>query len=1848
MNGSEQKVGAVATGIGTSGAKRRRGPRIAPVTRAVRTALAVSAAAFAFAGSGVAFAGDCTVPVDNVVHCNGDFVDTINFAVEDLTLVVGDESPSTVMPAPGDAGILADWAGDIGVTSLADIATYAANGIHAYGSGDIAIDNDGSVTSVGPGDIIGVYAYSDGGDVTIANSGSVYAYSYDALADGIFASGSNVDVANAETGSITAYGATWAAGIEAQGEDLTTVVNDGSIDAVAFAGGYSFGIYATAGDGGSASATNNGDIYANGFYSNGIYVQSGGDAHATNNGTITAGSYNYAIMGTGIHVASSAMDGVATAENTGDIIAQGYYGAAGIEALASNAGGSASITNSGNVYVGQYSKYLYGATGLVSSADGDASIDNSGLVDVYSGGLAEGAVALSFNGDASITNSGDISVESTAFLYYSAGGIIAASQNGGAFVDNSGSVDVMTKYIGTGIEASGMDGVAVTNSGDISVDAWRAYGISANAGAGDVDVVNSGTISTIYSQGAGSGWGVLATTGVGDVHVENSGSIYSSVYGQSVGIFARPGEGSATVGNSGDIYAYSYADTAAGIFARADYGDVDVDNSGSIGAVAFYGYAYGVLGSAMDMNVANSGTIEATGFYAAAGIAVSGDDLTTVDNSGSITAVAYGDARGVNATSDAGDVHVDNSGTIQAGSVLLDGIGIYAYSTEGDVSVHNDGVLVAISPNGLADGVFAYGANAEVINGASGYIGAFGYTWAAGIEAQGSDSVAVGNDGEIYVRTYGVSEAFGIYAGGGEGGASVDNNGSISVRGYDSAVAIYAQASGSIDIHNAGDVLGGYYAYNGGVYSSSYAAGIQALSGTDGAAITIDNSGTSTAISFSGSSAIEGRSLGVDGSVAISNSGDANAYALSQFGGVATGIAASAAGDAMIDNSGGIFAYSLGNAEGAVALSFNGDASVDNSGDITVVNTAFVGYTAFGAVAASTNGSASVENSGTIAVTTPYLGGGIDVVGMEGASIANSGDVVLDAWVAYAVRASSGLGDVAIDNSGTIEAGYSGPYLGYSWGINAETVGGDIAIDNSGDILSDGGRQSLAVFASTTSGDIAVDNSGSVESYSVTGLSAAVFATTTGDGNVSVDSSGSLAAASYVGTTAGAFARATLGTASITNSGDIESVSTYGTAYGVLTRGLYSGATNSGNVAAQGYAAAFGMYVDGDYSAAVDNSGDVAANALGNAFGAYAYSFVGDASITNSGDISAEGTYGVGVGALANGYYSATVSNSGSISGAAGPYGTAIGVYARAYGDVLVENSGTISASHDTAAVAVQMESLFGTATLDNSGTIETDAPVSVAVVGSNGANEIYNTGDITGAIVTFAADDLFANGNGGIWVVDNYVTGFGDGDDSIDNGAGGRIHLANGGIYLGASGADGNSFHNAGTISASDYGVIDMGADAQALYNDGVINLASSDRSNDWLMLRGDLGGHGTINVDLGRDTIYIDGNVVDGTSQTVNVTINGMEDAFNGYPNPFAYVTGTWGGDDFVGGRVLNLNPSNFLDLSVRVAGGPITPASTTYVINAFVEVEGLNDAGVTAGSVANAAHSLINSSIGTRSQRLGVAPVLGDDDVGLGPWIRAFSDQGDVGPSASGFGGDRDFGFSQENTGTEFGMNLTLGNGINFGVMGGNAEGTQKLSYASGSDRIDLHTSGLYVGWTGDRFYADASWRWMDFDATLMSVGGEQRTSGNATAFNFEGGYTGWSMAGVNFVPQLQYTRSVVDNIDTVEGSEIGMDIYGGVSERARVGLALDRTFDGGNGFTWTPYGALSAVREMDGNTGYTIADRFNGRTSTSGNSFLAELGLGVQKGRLSATGGIHLADGDALQGFYGGQLLVRYTW
>jgi hypothetical protein len=1820
VKGSRNVNGAIS-------ATRKRRLKVAPVTRAVRSALAVSAAAFALAGSGAAFAGDCTAPAGNTIRCNGDFADTLNFAVEDLTLVVGDEAPTTISPAGGNAGILADWAGAIGVVSSADITTYGADGIDAVGSGDISVESDGSIDAAGPGQTIGIYAYSDGGDVTVANGGAISAYSYGGLADGIFASGAGVDVSNA--GTISASGYDWAAGIEAQGTGATNVSNDGAISAYAYVnGGYAFGIYAGGDD---VTVANGGGVDVLGYNASGLYAQSSGAASIDNAGTIGV----QGVYSTGIHAASSGLDSVVSATSGGSVNVYGYAGATGIEALATGEGSNASAGNSGDIYVNSVYKYAGGSAGVVASADGDASVDNSGGIEAVAGGSAYGAMALSFNGDASVVSSGDISATSTAFLYYGAFGIVAASQNGSASVDNSGGITIAASLNGgRGIDVEGFAGATATNSGAIDVDAKYAYGVFAKAGDGDVSVTNeAGGAIDAYS-GVGYATGMFGYSGGGDTVLSNDGTIASDGYSQSVGLFARAAQGDATASNTGSISSYAYYGAAVGIYANAPYGTVTVSNVGDIavtGPGAYgVGVAFGVLADGASVAVSNDGDISATGYILANGIDARGDDLASVSNTGSVAAVALGNATGISAASGDGAVSVQNDGEVQAGSLYLDAIGIYAYS-QGDVEVSNSGYVQAVALAGLADGIFAAGANASVDNAAGGLIVAVGYDWAAGIEAQGSDSVSVSSAGDIAVQTYGASEAFGIYAAGGEGGATVDNSGKISVHGYDQATGIYARAAGDVGIANSGKVYAGYLAYDdyGNPYSSSYALALFGVASGDGAAVDIENSGLLQAISFEVSSGVEARALGADGSANVANSGDVTAVALSSQGSAA-GLVAAADGDATIANDGTVLAYSGGMAYGALAVAFNGDASVTNSGDIQSINTAFPYYSAYGVVSSSQNGGASADNSGTIYAYSPYIGVGMQVSAMTGASVVNSGDIDANAWISYGIRATSGQGDVSVDNSGTIDAHYTGYYVPrYAFGIYADSAAGDVAVDNGGDITSAAGRQAFGIFASSTSGDITVDSSGSIVATADSSLAAPIFATNSG-GDVSIDNSGSLQGYANTGAVAGAFARATQGTASITNSGDIGAVSE-GTAYGVLVRGYYAEAHNSGDIAATG-AKAFGAYVDATI----------------------------DGSIENSGGISASTDDGLAVGAYAFGLYGASVSNSGDISASAGADGVAVGVLAQAYYDVLVENSGSITASHPDVAVAVQMYSAAGTATLDNSGTISTDTSVagSIALLGSYGANVVNNNGDIHGAIVTFDADDQFANGQGGTWHVGNYTTSFGGGDDAIENGAGGTIHLADGAISLGSSGEAGNSFQNDGTLLTSDFGLIDMGTGPASLVpslnplplvNDGVISFVDG-APNDMLVILGDLGGDGAIDLDVSQlngtgDLLYVDGSVVDGASQAINLNIDGVPTALHGDMAPVVQVTGNVPANAFTGGQVLNIDPSNFLAFGISVG---TAQSGNITTVSAGVDVTGLNDTGVLAASVAQGAQNLVNSAIGTLRQRTGVLYPLDDGQAGISPWVRYFTDKGDVAPDATGFGSGADFGFEQENSGTEFGIDFGVGNGFHIGLLGGNADGKQRLDGAQGSDRLKLHGAGVYASWYGSRFYVDVSQRWMDFDARLDSAAGERDASGNATATNIEAGLSGWSAFGIDVVPQVQYTRTKIDNVGPVAGSLTQMDIDGGASERGRVGVALSRTFPGSGGFSWTPYGALSAVREFDGETGFTVADAFSGTTSAEGTSTLAELGIGVHNGHLSATAGFNWADGGAVDNARGGQLVVRYTW
>jgi hypothetical protein len=679
----------------------------------------------------------------------------------------------------------------------------------------------------------------------------------------------------------------------------------------------------------------------------------------------------------------------------------------------------------------------------------------------------------------------------------------------------------------------------------------------------------------------------------------------------------------------------------------------------------------------------------------------------------------------------------------------------------------------------------------------------------------------------------------------------------------------------------------------------------------------------------------------------------------------------------------------------------------------------------------------------------------------------------------------------------------------------------------------------------------------------------------------------------------------------------------------------------------------------GDVS--VDNAGDIAAIALhGDGYGVVAYAAYGAVGFTNAGDIEADSADALAVGTLAAGT-TVDAANSGSIH-ATSAAGDAIGLRAMG-GAVAIDNSGSITADGAGASIAIDVV-YTGGALVTNTGTITAET----AVLGGAGIQQIVNGGDIDGAIATGGGDDEMVNASGGTWLVTGTGTDFGDGDDALTNAAGGTIELVDGAIHFGTGAA--NAFTNNGVLQVSGHGFIDLGTgaaeppvssglplaaavpslNAVPMVNDGIIDFLDG-APDDVLTIVGDLGGSGEINLDVSvlgnaSDMLYVDGSIAEGSVQTVNVAFQGNPTV--GVTNiDFADITGDSEAGSFVGGRVLGYDPNNFLTLRVDVTSSLSASNATSDVFSLGVAPDGVSQAGLLAASLASGAHSLANSQIGTWRQRMGVMPRKGEEMAGLSPWIRAFTDKGDINQAhANDFGQNDDVRFEQDNRGREVGMNFNVNGAFNFGVLLGTSDGTQQVVDV-GSSRMDMSSAGLYATWAGPRLYVDASWRWMDFDADLNTWAGLHRTNGNATAFNVEAGYNLWNVAGIDIVPQAQYTRTRITDMAAMEDDFATFAPEAGVSERARLGVALSRTFASGD-ILWTPYGSLNAIKELDGVNRYSISGVAGGMTSTEGTSAAVELGVGMQARGFSVTGGLNWTDGGALDSFFGGQVVLRYTW
>jgi len=1815
---------------------------------------------------------------------------------------IGDGRQNAIMPfAPthamlDDAGVLnADSLDDFahGVASAVTSLAVIENGtdIHVSGYGNVVgldLSDPDSVSLHNLADIT-VEALPDSYGMAIATGVRINSADAYALNDGSITATATADGGYARARTVDAFGSGVGATVHNNGDVQADAQADGGV-ARAF-GVYSFG-YAT-----SSTVDNAGDIHASAQADGGrayatainsvAYGYSGGrDSSITNSGTLSADAnadlayaitvFNIATGRDGNAYVTNADEGNIYAEASGDfttatgVINQATrYGSAttsnagGIHATANGTSGAASFgisnysqgytattDNSGSISATSTSPGIALATGVENdSALGNAYFYNSGSIsanaDSGTGMAAAWGVVDKSEQVSSITNDGDIDVVvssqdgyALAVGAYALGGLATTLTNNGTISARSSSVNGdATAY--AAVVNGGYAGIGLLiNGGDLYAAASTAGGGDATATGAFVyadvatifnDATTTAVASTVSGHASATGLGTYG----GNSAIYNYGDVTATASASADGGIADA-IGAENFGYTGASF-YNAGDIAAN--ASADGGVASATGASSVGIFTAYATNIGTISAA-----ATGGQAIATGLYNASAF----DAITY--NEGSISAVAegtlaaYGEYEAVAFGAYNLAVYynsvIDNSGSISASA-----------SATTDIS-GTDGFLVAKALGAVALSMHGYG---ETVIANSGSITAAAET------SQG------------YAGAWGAVISAGAY-----GSATLENEGSISAYAHtdtgsaDTIGAYVSSIAGISTVVNFGDISAASHIDAGRGYA--YATGVEAISVYSGSETTLSNHSTieAHAKAYSGFAVSTGaHAYAYHASVTNAAGAGITATAYTDLFGSASALAVDAGGKYNVDvvNDGSISAYAhaahgfhdpdTGNTHfglaGAIGIYATagtifkpGDAKVVNNGDITATAVAEDGITFFNAGAGASGirvlatYDAIVENAGNITTTA---NSDLGAVGAYGAVANGRHDSTIINHVGAVVIASGTVGSLGSDY-----------YAGRAATMGLEVFGTQHGyVHNAGTVIShavvtpDGGANPGHSIASAFGVEMRTHDTGLLVNI----------------GDIHAEASADFGYASAYGARlpgnrVGDYSNAneaTLDNAGIiTASADAD----FGNAFAVGGYAYAQHAEYQGCGPAGCYYDVTGGVVN------VDNRGELraAATAHGGVGAAYGSVAIGAyaAATTNAGHISAvtDADDALAIGAIANSFYGdATLQNSGVIAASAtGDIASASGVVVLGALGAQVDNAGTIVAGAygaDATATAVSMES-DGSNKLTNTGTIGAFGDgMRIAISSSAGATaSILNQGSITGAIITGDFDDSFENAAGATWLAVG-DSDFGDGNNSFVNN--GTILMDDATIALSGHADEAVSatfaaaiqptshisttFENSGTLAVSGAGnLIDTGT----LANNGVISFLDG-APDDMLTVVGDFSGDGVINLDVSglnqaSDQLYIDGSVIDTTTQTVNVNLLDVPNAPN-VEIPLITVDGTHAGDFVLGDLQYTGNGFVSMDFGLTTADN---------VVSLGVEVTGLSDAGSLASVLAPGVQNLVDAQIGTWRQRLGVVPGRSGEN-GIAPWLRYFTSSGDVSPGHSAnFGPGGNFGFHQSNNGWELGIEARPTDQVAVGVLFGGSEGSQRVDGAVGSGEFDGDTFGLYGTWmAGNGFYLDLSQRWTGIDARLETSTGVHHTEASAVSFNAEAGFAAWTIAGVNMVPQLQYTRTRVSDIDAmrVSGAEFIDD--GGVSSRGRAGVAFDKTFQGA-GFAWTPYGSINAVREFDGEYEHSINGGLLGTTSTDGTSAMVELGLGARKDQLSITGGVNWIDGGALESVAGGQMVVRYDW
>jgi len=1772
--------------------KTRRTPNltVAPVTRAIRSALAISATLLALGGSGAAIAqGTCTFTTPTTVSCDGAFTTTVPGTfftpVADLTLVMGDTAPTSVTPAAGLMGIDANWSGSVGVTSYADITTVGATGIFAYSTYTATVSNQGSITTnvtASGAKAMDINAY---GDVSVVNNGPVNAYStgvYDVTAVNAYSSRGTVSVDNQSAGTITA------------------TAQDGNAIAVN-ASGYSA-------------------------------------VTVTNEGAITASSVN----GIAVDILAQSYNGNVNVTNSGGIVATSTDGQA-VGVLAS--GDTAYVLNSGSAASITVTSGPDAAVGIEAYGHAGANVFNTGgsITVTSNGGTATGILAEAYKGAARITNTGSIQVTS---LYYSpAVGVEAYSAfSGAADVTNSGSI-AATAVSGsaTAILVQAHYGRAtVVNSGNVSATAGagtnyyqhnRAIGIVASSGAGYSPGITTVTNSGNITASGPLGEGIVGSARYGDLTITNAATGTITAYGQNEAIGIGTGQ---NVHNSFGRYIDDFTFQA------------DIYNAGSITAVADSSNCTGctaaqATGIQVFLNQGNNVTITNSGAIAVSALGNATEDYVggfgidavtdtgniTIGNSGRIAVVASNNTGnafsyaswGINANTYKGDISIVNAGdlSVSTSGPTAFNRGINAYSKNGDISIVNSGnISLTSSLNANPADTYAtlylagisvtnpFGAAVAVSNSGDITIDSVRPVNATGILVEPTASYvandSVTNSGHITINGENAVNEYGIQIAGVRGGAAiVDNSGSITVTNSQANGPVMGMnvhtgsaINGTNTITNSGDIAVsggtkamGVYTQNGS-YSRYYPTGHVVFNNSGSISASIIDE-LSNATSYQ-ADAIGAQIRNAD-STTVTNSGSITAtMSADPTGGYGYGRVTATGLGVLVFPGFNFFPY-------------DGVVSITNTGSITASvtsNGATIGFLpndAMGIRTVSTYAAASVINSGTITATaqtdasttsafahpfsaigvfmstSPYLGGGSYSLADMTVSNGDTGSIT--------ASSTSNYGAVATNATGI------GATLGLSASFLVGTDAG-ITIDNAGLLSATatvGGSDTLGSATATgvsafswSDGFVNITNTGAILATATTpGVATATGISATGYSVAVALNTGSLVSATATGAsgTATGLSLTNTGIGALTASNAGVLMATFngagGKAYGaVITSGGDINLTNTDHILASNATSAVGVDFNSPTNVTLTNSGTIIANSAAAGSVAVLSTGASNVALNNSGTITGSIQTGAGNDSLTN---------------AVGGVWNAVGASDFGAGDDTVTNAGTINLNNTTISLGSDPTgNQFGNAGL-------------ITVVGSN---------TITMGTGTTVNPNPFTNN--------------------------GTINFQNG--------AANNTLTIVGNFAGN--GQLDM--DVNGATSTGDLLKINGNVAT---------GSVNTVNVNLLTDPTTASTTIplvqVSGTSATGSFVLGtftqpkgflGLSEALVSTPNLTS-----------LGLTVAAAAPPPPVTPPPPTPPPGTPPPITPPPVNIAVTVSGLSQLGTLAASAAPGVQSLMNSQIGTLEDRMGAVSqaIKG----GLSLWTRAFADSGTVDPdhSAGNFGQNGDFGFDQSNSGDEVGLDFAISDAFKAGALFAKSQANQSLDgNEADSSQIRGNTAGVYGTWISTSgFYVDASYRWMTFNDRLHAPTGYASIHGNADAFNLEVGRTWTLQNGLQIAPQFQYTLTKVDNINAQTGNLAGFQSTGDDASRARLGVMFSKEYTpASSNAVWMPYASLSVVQELDGKNSYAVDNTFFGETDTRGTSVLAETGLNVQFGKLSVFGGLNWQDGGALKSFFGGQVGLRYTF